>query len=124
MDTIETPITAQRLAELCEIRARLARETEDRESAALFTALVDFLATATEDVHFLRLEQVLERVALKKSQVYEMESLGKFPRRVPLVGTTATRWVDREVAAFQRACIRARDEAEDSAPTPLERARA
>lgn len=111
MDTLDTPFTAQRLAELCEVRARRAREADDREGAALFAALVNFLTSVSEDIHFLRLEQVLDRVALKKSQIYEMEQLGKFPRRVPVVGTSATRWIDREVAAYQRACIKARDAA-------------
>lgn len=116
MDTFDTPFSAQRLAELCAVRGRIAREAGDREGAALFAALVNFLASA-DDIRFLRLDQVLDRVALKKSQIYEMEQLGKFPRRVPVVGTSATRWIDREVAAYQRACIKARDARPPATPS-------
>lgn len=61
-------------------------------------------------VRFLRLAQVLDRVGLRKSQIYDLERRGEFPRRVPICGR-ATGWVEDEVTAFQLARIKARDTA-------------
>lgn len=68
-------------------------------------------AAPRDEVYFLKLAQVIARVGLQKSQIYDMERRGLFPRRVPVLGTNVTRWVDREVAEYQAACIRARNAA-------------
>lgn len=59
-------------------------------------------------IRFLRLSQVIDRVGLRKSQIYDLEKRGQFPRRVPIHGR-ATGWVEEEVTAFQLARIQARD---------------
>lgn len=58
-------------------------------------------------VRFLRLKGVLARTGISRSQVYRLESEGRFPRRVKL-GSISVAWVESEVEAWCRDRIRAR----------------
>lgn len=48
---------------------------------------------------FLRLRAVCAQTGLSRSQIYRLEGLGKFPRRVKL-GDLASAWVESEVAQW------------------------
>ena len=56
----------------------------------------------------LRLPQVREAVALSRSEIYRLISLGRFPRSVPL-GERTVAWDSDEVQAWVRARIASRD---------------
>ncbi len=67
-------------------------------------------ATTRRPRRFLRLPEVMERVGLKHTQIYDRMSEGKFPRSVR-VGDRAVAWVEDEIDAYQEACIAQRDSA-------------
>ena len=50
-------------------------------------------------VRLLRLPDVLVRVGISRSAVYELVQRGAFPRPVKL-GTRCTAWVEREISAW------------------------
>jgi prophage regulatory protein len=55
--------------------------------------------SAQQELRLLRLPNVLQRVALGRSQVYALVGAGKFPRPVHL-GERTVAWVEREVDAW------------------------
>lgn len=55
----------------------------------------------------IRLPQVRQTVALSRSEIYRLISLGRFPRSVPL-GARAVAWDADEVQAWVRERIAAR----------------
>jgi prophage regulatory protein len=57
---------------------------------------------------FLRLPEVMERVGLRHTQIYDRMAEGKFPKAVK-VGDRAVAWIESEIDAYQEACIAARD---------------
>jgi prophage regulatory protein len=60
---------------------------------------------------FIRLEQVLTAMGWSRSTLYQKISDGRFPPPVKLdEGGRAVGWPESEVAAYQKARIRARDE--------------
>jgi prophage regulatory protein len=58
-------------------------------------------------VRILRLPEVCRVVGIGRSMVYQLESEGRFPRRVR-IGLRAVGWVDKEIQAWvtQRALQR------------------
>lgn len=62
----------------------------------------------TRPRRFLRLPEVIERVGLKHTQIYQRMSEGKFPRPVR-VGDRAVAWVESEIESYQEACVAERD---------------
>lgn len=50
-------------------------------------------------LRFLRLPAVCAQTGLSRSQIYRLEALGKFPRRVKL-GDLASAWVEAEVVQW------------------------
>lgn len=50
---------------------------------------------------FLRLREVCARTGLSRSQIYRLESIGRFPRRIKL-GELASAWIEAEV---QQWCV-------------------
>jgi prophage regulatory protein len=64
----------------------------------------------TRPRRFLRLPEVMQRVGLKHTQIYQRISEGRFPRPVR-VGDRAVAWVESEIDAYQDACIAERDAA-------------
>lgn len=58
---------------------------------------------------FLRLKTVMERVGLKRSTIYKMIAAGEFPPPIRL-GEKATGFDEAELADWQAARIRDRDE--------------
>ena len=65
----------------------------------------------------LRRSEVLERVDVKKTKLYELIASGDFPAPVPL-GRQASQWVEHAVQQWTEARMR------DQMPLPLERASA
>jgi len=59
------------------------------------------------EVRILRLPEVCRVVGIGRSMVYQLESEGRFPRRVR-IGLRAVGWVDKEIQAWvnQRALQR------------------
>jgi prophage regulatory protein len=58
----------------------------------------------------LRRSQVEDRTGLKKTQLYQAMSEGRFPRPVPILeGGAAVGWLEDEIEAFIEARIAARD---------------
>ena len=55
----------------------------------------------------LPLSQVMDRVGLRKTAIYERVARGEFPAPVSLGATS--RWVESEVDAWIEGCIEARD---------------
>lgn len=53
----------------------------------------------SEEIRFLRLPEVSRIVGLGRTQIYELESKGRFPRRIKLT-ERATVWRSDEVRAF------------------------
>jgi len=62
----------------------------------------------------LRLPDVSARTGLKKSQLYHLEALNQFPRRIKL-GRRATAWVASEVSQWIAARVAERDSAKAAA---------
>jgi len=50
-------------------------------------------------MRILRLAQVMERTELRKTTIYKLQKLGRFPKAVPLTGHSV-RWVESEVDAW------------------------
>jgi prophage regulatory protein len=48
---------------------------------------------------FLRLPEVLKRIALSKSQLYNLISIGEFPAQVKL-GARASAWLESEITEW------------------------
>lgn len=57
---------------------------------------------------FIRLPEVLDRVGLKRTQVFELMNDGRFPRSVR-VGKRAVAWIEDEIERFQEERIADRD---------------
>ncbi|WP_084813532.1 helix-turn-helix transcriptional regulator [Desulfogranum japonicum] len=56
------------------------------------------------NLRILRMDQVLERVGLGKSTIYERIKEGTFPRQIKL-GQRAVGWLEHEVDAWLLSCI-------------------
>jgi prophage regulatory protein len=67
------------------------------------------MTTTTEVARLIRLSEVEERVGLKKTAIYNLISLGQFPRPVRL-GSRSVAWVNKEVAEWVGRRIELRDE--------------
>jgi prophage regulatory protein len=52
--------------------------------------------TERPPIRMLRLSQVIDRTALGKTSIYELQKQGRFPRSVNLTGHCA-RWIEAEV---------------------------
>jgi prophage regulatory protein len=65
------------------------------------------MSDTTTPTRLLRLEAVIERVGLKKTQIYERMRRGEFPRSVKLTpGRNGTvTWVEAEIEEWIRAHI-------------------
>lgn len=59
----------------------------------------------------LRLPQVIERTALKRSTIYDLMEKGAFPRPVKISGARQNAWVEAEVDAYIEARISEREAA-------------
>lgn len=57
---------------------------------------------------FLPLDQVLERVALSKVEIYRRAKAGTFPKPIPL-GRYKVVWLESEIAAWMEERVAARD---------------
>lgn len=55
---------------------------------------------------FLRLKEVLDICGKSRSSIYEAIRRGEFPRPVKL-GENSSAWIDTEIDAWMRDCIRA-----------------
>jgi prophage regulatory protein len=62
-------------------------------------------------MRILRRPKVREKTGLSDPSLDRMESVGKFPRRVPLGSGRAIGWVESEIDQWIEARIRARDQA-------------
>lgn len=58
----------------------------------------------------IRLREVLSCTGLSRSEIYRLESEGRFPRRVPL-GERTTTWASDEVESWVRMRIEEREKA-------------
>jgi prophage regulatory protein len=56
----------------------------------------------------IRIAEVMRRAGYRRSQIYQMEREGRFPRHVTL-GPRASAWVDHEIDAWVAERINARD---------------
>jgi prophage regulatory protein len=65
------------------------------------------------DMRMLRLAQVIEKTQLRKTTIYKLQKLGRFPKSVPLTGHSV-RWVESEVEDWLASRKRARDRAINS----------
>ncbi|MBS0480969.1 MAG: AlpA family transcriptional regulator [Proteobacteria bacterium] len=54
---------------------------------------------------FMRLPEVIERVGLKRSAIYQRMSEGRFPRSRSL-GARCTIWIESEVEQWMASCAR------------------
>lgn len=54
----------------------------------------------------LRLEEVLKRVALSKSHIYNLMKVGEFPTSVRLCGNRAVAWIESEITAWVNGRLR------------------
>lgn len=57
----------------------------------------------------IRIQEVMERTALRKSTIYKYMNLGKFPQQIKL-SARAVAWVESEVEAWIRDHMAQRDE--------------
>jgi prophage regulatory protein len=57
---------------------------------------------------FLRIDEVIDRVGLRTTQIYQLISEGRFPKQVR-ISNRIVAWVEDEVIAYQNACIAERD---------------
>ena len=55
--------------------------------------------TEQPPLRMLRLSQVIDRTALGKTSIYELQKQGRFPRSVNLTGHCA-RWIEAEVETW------------------------
>jgi prophage regulatory protein len=60
---------------------------------------------------FMKVPAVLEAAGVNKSTLYKMIRAGQFPRPVKPNDDRMVRWLESEVAAWQKARILARDDA-------------
>lgn len=58
----------------------------------------------------LRLPEVIAMTGLSRSQIYHLEAVQQFPKRVPL-SARSTAWSQEEVEAWVQAKIESRDQA-------------
>jgi prophage regulatory protein len=58
--------------------------------------LPTLIPRATGPMRMLRLTQVIERTELRKTTIYKLQKLGRFPKAVPLTGHSV-RWIESEV---------------------------
>ena len=65
---------------------------------------------------FLRLPEVLSRTGYRRSNIYLLMSLGRFPKSIPL-GGRAVAWLESEVDEWMESRIRQREASEISAMT-------
>jgi prophage regulatory protein len=68
---------------------------------------------STKPRRFIRLREVMQRVGLRPTQIYQMIEENRFPRQVR-VGNRAVAWVEDEIIEFQNARIAERDAASRS----------
>ena len=61
----------------------------------------DITQNANQPIRLLRLPEVMNRVGLKRSAIYQRMSEGRFPRSRSL-GPRCTVWVEREIDAWIR----------------------
>lgn len=64
------------------------------------------LVTNTETPRLIRIRQVMDATAMKKSAIYAAIAAGNFPRPVP-IGTRMVAWSEAEVHAWIRERITA-----------------
>lgn len=57
------------------------------------------------EVNFLRLEDVIRRVGLKRSQIYSMIKDGAFPCAKKYPGTRIIFWLDADITAWQQSVL-------------------
>ena len=65
------------------------------------------------EIRFLRLPQVIDRVGLKQTAIYERVRAGTFPKPRP-IGGRAVAWIESEITEWQMAIIGAAVGASDS----------
>ena len=63
------------------------------------------------DMEFLKLNEVVQRTSLSRSEVYRRIHAGTFPNRITL-GEGRVAWLASEVTAWQKAQIEARNAAQ------------
>ena len=59
----------------------------------------------SEATNFLRLDDVIRRVGLKRSQIYNMIKAGSFPASRSYPGTRSTFWLESDIADWQQQVI-------------------
>lgn len=59
------------------------------------------------EVNFLRLEDVIRRVGLKRSQIYNMIKEERFPSGRKYPGTRIIFWLDADITAWQQKVLEA-----------------
>ena len=62
----------------------------------------------TKDVRFIRVRQVIERLAISRTTLWRLIKKGEFPPPVK-ISKYASAWVDTDVEAYIRKLIRRRD---------------
>ena len=68
----------------------------------------------------LRLPEVTAMTGLSRSEIYRLEAIGKFPKRVPLTERT-TAWASDEIEAWVQAKIAVREQAAKERVGPVRR---
>ena len=58
----------------------------------------------------LRLEEVMQRVPLKRATIYKATRQGKFPRPCKLLGARGSAWDEREIDTWIKARLASRNE--------------
>jgi prophage regulatory protein len=71
--------------------------------------------TGTSTLRYIRLREVCTRVGLRRSAIYRLIGLGRFPKQVKLSVRTVA-WVESEVEAFLESRIEDRDRVPLDAP--------
>lgn len=74
------------------------------------------MAQPSRPRRLLSLREVIDRVGLQKTAIYDRIKDGTFPRQVRYGRTV--RWVEHEVDAWIDAHIQVRDEGEEATPRP------
>ncbi|MEG3175883.1 AlpA family phage regulatory protein [Sphingomonas sp. RB3P16] len=59
----------------------------------------------SDDIEFLRLPRVIEKVGLGRAEIYQRVAAGSFPKPRKYPGTNRSFWVGSEITNWQRAVL-------------------
>ncbi|RWU26747.1 hypothetical protein DM813_02635 [Pseudomonas alkylphenolica] len=69
---------------------------------------MDFIHTDSPPIFLLRLRDVMDRVGLRSSAIYQSVQRGTFPKPIRLGDSASVAWLDQEVDAWLRTRLMSR----------------